>query len=69
MSSEFKTIDGSLIRSMLRERGIPGGIEKSCCGGRRIFDRDYSTQLKALNMPGDWVITERGIVVDRLSVK
>lgn len=69
MSSDVKKIDGSTIRSMLRDRGIPGGAERECCGGRKLFNRDYAAQLKALGMTGDYIITERGIVVDRLTVK
>lgn len=69
MSSAAKKIDGSIIRSMLRDRGIPGGAERECCGGRKLFSRDYGAQLKALGMSGDWIITERGIIVDRLRVE
>lgn len=68
MSSEFKTISGDQIRNMLRDRGLPGGYYKECCGGRRIFDRDYESQLKRLKMVGKWSITERGVLVDRVVI-
>lgn len=68
MSSGFTTIDGDQIRKMLRDRGLPGGSYKECCGGRRVFDRDYETQLRRLKMTGKWTITERGVMVDKVVI-
>ena len=68
MSSHFTKISGNQIRSMLRSRGLPGGKEKACCGGRKTFNRDYASQLKALGMRGAFEITEGGAVVDQVLV-
>ena len=57
------TIDGSLLRKQLRDKGLPGGKETVCCGGRKHFSRDYETQLRRLKYPkGDYTIKEGGIV-------
>ena len=57
------TIDGSLLRKQLRDKGLPGGKETVCCGGRKHFSRDYETQLRRLRYkPGSYTITENGIV-------
>ena len=69
MSSTYIDIEGSAIRRRLRDANLPGGTEKTCCGGRKIFNRDYATQLKALNMCGNFNILERGILVDKVVVK
>lgn len=69
MSSNFTNIEGSAIRKLLRERGLPGGKEKTCCGGRTIFSKDYGSQLKALGMVGNWNVTERGILMDKIVIK
>ena len=67
MSSAIR-ISGSQIRAMLRSRGLPGGKEKSCCGGRKIFNRDYASQLKTLGMTGAYQVTEGGAVVDEFVI-
>lgn len=56
-------IEGSVIRKQLRDKGIPGGKETVCCGGRIRFSRDYETQLRRLKYPkGEYTIKERGVV-------
>ena len=68
MSSQYTNIEGSAIRKMLRDRNLPGGKEKTCCGGRAIFSKDYESQLKALKMTGRWAVTEKGILMDKIVV-
>ena len=68
MSTPAKKIEGSAIRSQLRSRGLPGGTEKVCCGGKVTFSRDYATQLKALGMKGNFKIYERGAHMDTVSI-
>lgn len=68
MSSRYVQISGSQIRAMLRSKGIRGGSEKVCCGGRKVFSRDYASQLKALGMSGAFCITEGGAVVDEFMI-
>lgn len=63
------TISGSSIRQQLRAKGIPGGAEVICCGGRKQFSRDYESQLRRLRYPkGKYSITENGIVVAFISL-
>ena len=57
----YQKIEGGNIRAMLRSRGLPGGVEKICCGGRRSFSRDYLSQLRSLKFKGKFIITERGV--------
>lgn len=64
-----RQLDGSTIRKQLRDKGLPGGAESICCGGRKRFSRDYQTQLRRLKYPsGDYTITENGIVVAFISL-
>lgn len=67
-SKQSIKIEGSAIRAKLRSAGLPGGGEKICCGGRRVFSRDYKTQLKKLNMRGSFQVFERGILMDTVTV-
>ena len=68
MSSKYVQISGSQIRAMLRSRGLRGGSEKVCCGGRKVFSRDYAAQLRALGMSGAFRITEGGTVADEVII-
>jgi hypothetical protein len=68
MSSDFKDIEGSNIRRMLRERGLQGGGERTCCGGNVIYSRDYETQLKRLGMKGRFNVLERGVLVSKVVI-
>lgn len=69
MSNKPIKIDGSEIRRRLRAAGLPGGVEKECCGGRLTFSKDYETQLKRLGLYGIFDITERGVLMARVAVK
>lgn len=62
-NGEFKTIEGSVLRATLRSKGLPGGGESICCGGRKRFSRDYESQLKALGYTGAYKVKENGIIV------
>ena len=63
------TLSGSSIREQLRKRGLPGGSEVICCGGRKRFSRDYESQLRRLKYPsGEYTITENGIIVAFISL-
>ena len=68
MSTEYTKIEGAYIRKQLRNRGLPGGNERICCGGRIQFSKDYRSQLKALKMHGNFKICERGVVMDVVSI-
>jgi hypothetical protein len=62
-------LSGSDIRRQLRSKGIPGGAEVICCGGKKRFSRDYESQLRRLKYPsGEYTITENGIVVAFISL-
>lgn len=63
------TLSGSVIRDQLRKKGLPGGAEVICCGGRKQFSRDYGSQLRRLKYPsGEYTITENGIIVAFISL-
>lgn len=68
MSTKAINIEGSSIRSRLRSKGIPGGAEKVCCGGRRVYSKDYERQLKALKMSGTYKVFERGVLMAVVTV-
>lgn len=68
MSTKAISIEGSSIRSKLRSRGLPGGNEKVCCGGKRVFSKDYERQLKALKMSGTFKVFERGVLMTVVTV-
>lgn len=68
MSTNFIKIEGSTIRKLLRDAGLPGGSERICCGGRVQFSRDYATQLKTLKMRGKFKVLEKGVVMDTVVV-
>ena len=64
-----KELDGAFIRKQLRDKGLPGGAEVACCGGRKKFSRDYETQLRRLRYPkGEYTISEGGRVVAFISL-
>lgn len=62
-SNVFTPIEGSELRAKLRSKGLPGGGEQICCGGRKKFSRDYETQLRRLKYTGSFAVMENGIVV------
>ena len=63
------SISGAVIRQQLRAKGLPGGNEVVCCGGKVRFSRDYETQLRRLKYPkGDYTILENGITVASISL-
>lgn len=68
MSTSAINIEGSSIRSRLRSKGLPGGGEKVCCGGRRTFSKDYERQLKSLKMKGTFKVFERGVLMAVVTV-
>lgn len=68
MSTKVTRIEGSVIRKRLRDAGLPGGTERTCCGGRVRFSRDYATQLKTLKMRGTFKVLEGGVVMDVITV-
>ena len=68
MSTTFTKIEGSYIRRRLRELGLPGGGERVCCGGRLQYSKDYKTQLRSLQMHGNFKIMEKGVVMDTVSI-
>lgn len=67
-SNSYEYIEGSKIRSMLRSRGLPGGGETICCGGRKRFSRDYTTQLKRLGYKGSFKVTENGVITAFITI-
>lgn len=68
MSTNIINIEGSSIRSKLRAKGLPGGNEKICCGGRRVYSKDYERQLKTLKMSGTYKVFERGVLMAMVTV-
>ena len=67
-NSSFKTIKGSMLRAELRAKGIPGGSEIICCGGKKKFSRDYESQLKSLGYKGSFKIEENGAICGFITI-
>lgn len=62
-------IEGKTIRQMLRAKRLPYGEERTCCGGKITYNKDYEKQLRLLGMVGDYTVKENGIVTAFVKVK
>lgn len=59
-------IDAAVIRGRLKEMGIK--LPKPPCCGRKSPAVSYSEYLKRMNMHGEFLIRDRGIIVEMCSL-